>query len=364
MYTTEQALDIFSTCTGLSKQILQKWELPEEIQNSLVPHIVNSYDFDAFNRMLIKYNMDEFSANLFNFINKRINNQYPFLDFKVTEKSFFDKIRTKRKDNEDLARLLFDLLSLENGKIKSLAFQQEKGVTTIANDNIIQVIILGLIGEFEARENNWDNLTLDEAEEEIKNGTDTEWIRDWIESHEFCTQDGERIFEFELYENDLQYYDSSTGDTYGIDHIRKKMISDYSEGHFMRRDITVDFLEKVIQNDYSSKGEKGAPEKNKSLKFLTLQLADLKKAVRFINAKVENVDFEKFTLKNEDCRFIFDCLEIFGLIDSQIKSPTEKYIREILKQATKNNKSADLLIKYRNAKFYSLKQRINSINCQ
>ena len=122
---------------------------------------------------------------------------------------------------------------------------------------------------------------------------------------------------------------------------------------------------KLLQSysELVGKNKLGAKSKNTFIADYGWHLAWLKRIDKFLNQN-EILDFVKFPFKNEDYRFIHDCLSFFGMIEDKSKnsnnSTPEKYIRTLLKQTgtVVNSGEIEYINKYKANKILDHKNRM------
>lgn len=297
--------------TDVPDSIYKRWKLHDEIH-----YLDKGINISAFKRFLITNDMEEYSSLLMHLMNIQLKmNKLPYKgEFEENQKAILNDYWNYKRD---ITASLIILLSNEEGNL-SITFQNSKNSYIIDNDSIVESIIKGLLKEYKRRDLNIENLTVQEAEEAIKEKEDLEWIENWL------MEKGQQVDPF-LYE--------------GIDQfISNEMITEYAEEHYITREVDLEYLKNNIKIlEQNSKRKAGAKPKNNGIAILARGIANLKRIDKYISNQEDIESFEQMKISDSDCKFIHDCLLFFGLIDdySMNKNSTTpaKYIRILLKQS-------------------------------
>jgi hypothetical protein len=320
---------------------------PYKKNESYIKSLLSKYPIndDAYNRMLINTELEEFAYHLkimgLNEINKKAEvdriEENDILPFDNSNEIYSDKstIENQVNENKEIIDTLIYLLEnknstinivLKSGNLKNNNFKTQ-------NNQITEAFIEGLKLNLKEKGLNKDYLSYDEAKDEILKLKDIEWIENWLEKY--------------LTENDMINYNNLE---FSIDinkpeeYIDNDMINMYSEEHFAKKEITVEFLYHLydqIKNDKRKK-KAGAKPKNDNIASLAERLSYLIRLKRFLSQN-EYHDISRYTIKNMDCRLIHDYLVFFGLIQNQKErknttTSPENYIKMLIKNYRANRK--------------------------
>lgn len=351
----------FQACTGIEESVLREWSTSKKYN-----HNEFASKFQNFNEILIENDMQEFANLLWNYFNQYLISKDVVQKNNLNYETFKNIIQDDNKIFEELTNLLHFLFSNRNKSINSIKIRKQRVKITINNKKNIESvfsdskILESSISEFEKRKYNEEALTINEAKEEIRKNTDSKWISKWIMQHEYNDLEGFRIYDDIDFEIHTDYFNPSTGKQLSGEVIINQMIQDYAESHVMEREVTSQFIEKLIDERFSSNKKSGPPEKNKDLKIIVRSLSYLKRIDRYLNNE-KVTDIEQIKLESDDCKFAFDCIDFFNLNDKENKSPKPKYIRTLLGQI-KIPYNPGFFKKIRIAKFVALKSQISSIH--
>ena len=258
------------------------------------------YNYNELERLLIKTDLEQYTSFLYSYglFNKLYKDQLFSLDnlegFEITY----------AKEEKELLELLIFLLSDTDSDI---AFRLKRGDKTadsfsFSNDKIKFGFIEMIKNQYVNSDFNEENLTPAEAEDEIHNMYDKEWIQLYIEKS--LAEADERVFYPQI---------TTFSDIEGF--LDDDMINEYAYEHFTKREITLDYLKAKLDqynNKYVTKA--GAKPKNDDLSRAKELLSYLIRLNRFLNQNECN-DIEVFPIQNKDCILIYDYLLFFDLID-------------------------------------------------
>lgn len=264
---------------------------------------VNSKQAD-FKRLLLKTPLEPFTSQLWEAFQGVACNA-----FNVS--NIIDEIETKARSHLDYATNVAQslLAILNNEPVKA-------GKTIVTSDDALESLKQALIEEYKALGMNQRQMTPEEAEADLKdwrNNKDTEeWIREQI-----------------------GFLDEEMGMTGECDEDLDAFCTDPTNAELYAEEITIleeidpEQVEAAIRLDTINK-KAGKKPKNNKLSWLILEIRKYYKGHR-----------------NEDYRLIFDCMDLFGLIDDEVtkawnkkddkelKASKASYIKAVYKQALK-----------------------------
>jgi hypothetical protein len=258
------------------------------------------FNYNELERLLIKTDLEDYTSFLYSYglFNKFYKDQLYSIDtleeFEITYAN----------EEKELLQLLIFLLSDTDSDITFRLKRGDKTADnlTFSNDKIKSGFIEMVKYQYEKCDFNEENLTPAEAEDEIKNMYDTEWIQQYIEK---CLADtDERVFYPQI--TTISDFDGFVDDD---------MINEYAYEHYTKRDITLDYL-KTKLDQYNNKyvTKPGAKPKNDDLSRSKELLSYLIRLNKFLNQNEYN-DIESFPIQNKDCILIYDYLRFFDLTD-------------------------------------------------
>jgi hypothetical protein len=291
--------DLFNLCMDDLKGHEKK---ASEINIEAHRDILVKYDLQQYNNLLVEYQLKWFYR-------KDIIGQHL---------SWLDK-----NDKEELP------YRIEISKILKMFLSKD-----IANSHNLEVIIAGshkiylsnnmlfnqfrevFIKEFERLALNETEYTTEEALEEIKEFTDTDWFYDYGP------------------------VDCCDGLNINSNLITEELINDYKSTHYKQREISLELVNHVIEDlelyVHGGQGKVGAKIKNLSIGELAKRLSYLHKLEDFLN-QTKYISIEDFPLSNETCRLIYEYFDFWGLLYHTVKfSKSEKgkranYIRSMIR---------------------------------
>lgn len=258
------------------------------------------FEYKELERLLIKTDLEEYSDFLFAL----------GLYLKYYEDDIFslDNLEgfeiTYANEEKELLELLIYLLSDTESDI---AFRLKRGDKTadtfsFSNDKIKYGFVEMIKAQYEKSDFNEENLTPAEAEDEIYNMYDTDWIQNYVEQS--------------LSDSDNSaYYPKITTFSDFEGFVDDDMIIQYADEHYTKREITLDYLKSKLElynNKYITKP--GAKPKNDNMSRTKELLSYLIRLNRFLNQNECN-DIEVFPIQNKDCILIYDYLRFFDLTE-------------------------------------------------
>lgn len=308
--SSKETRNKFFACFGSSEEEFEKCELPSEAY-----FIDQGIKVEAFKKLMYKNDLEEYT-NLFLFYLEEW--KYQIEDIERKTKFHCENIVLEKT----LTDALVYLLSNDKGEATSIIFNKQRGSKTFKGECIIESVIDGLIGLYDMHKFNKEQLTIEEAEEEITKGINSEWIENWI------------------WKNTSEYpdYNHPCLDIKELDinsYINSEMIAEYAEDHRIVREVNLEFLKRKGE-EIIVKKKAFAYSKSIAKVSSIIQLSYLKRLDKFLN-QIEISDIDEYPLSNEDCRFIHDCLVCFKMIRdysmNNINTTTpEKYIRGLMNQ--------------------------------
>lgn len=325
MISSDETIAKFCACFGFFITESQKKQKPDETIYSEM-----GLNVPAFKKMLIKNDMEEYTELLL--LYWHMQTIYSTKLSKPNIQTIDSAMRISSEYSKDLTETLIFLLDEKAGKNTSITFQKSRNSITIRNKQTFETITSALLNEFKNRNLNSEELTFEEAEDEIYYRYDKEWIIDNLKElislnpHLLPYDFNNNISEFNFEEIFDIFYDD-------------QMVERYASEHNTKRDITLEFLKKRLDEiTPATKKKVGAKPKNNHIAVIARRLSYLKRIDRFIENK-NAIDIDAIKITNKDYRFIHDFLVFLNLIeDYSIKENTtttpEKYIYTLLKQTT------------------------------
>lgn len=338
MISSDETITKFCTCFGYSKHDFERRQKPEESV-----YLEMGMNVSAFKKMLIKNDMEEYTNELLYYWYIQLLNAKHKTISKIQTSS---EVMINRNEHEkDLTEMLIFLLTDGDEADISITFQRSRNSLTKANKAIVKSVIDCLLNEYDKNNFNEEELTFEEAEEEIKLEYDKEWIKGYMKD---IVKDNPSLFSFDL--DDYKYgdfFDEAFEICYD-----DQMVEIYANEHYKKHEITLEYLNyKLTDVKRKTKKKVGAKPKNEHIAVIGSNLSYLKRIDRFIENRENLTDINLVKLTNKDYRFIHDFLVFLNLIeDYSIKENTtttpEKYIHTTLSQ----NKSLGM-IKNRSSKY-------------
>lgn len=294
----------FTECFGISRDFILKENITES------DFAAKGIDIDAFNRFLIKYDMDQYSFYLLYYFTESIsqNNNYDLQELLIDHEMDNEQ---KKQYEIDLTKALLFLFSDKSTANTSITISKSINNITIKNEKIIKDVANQLYIEFKKHDFHKVPLTYQEAKSEML--SKEEFKNSVYVERNYGSPDEPDIHEVEF----------------------EEAIDDYAENSMKEVEITVEFLNNKLKNLTKKGKKKGARIKNSRLAGLCEDLSFLKRIDKYLS-QTETEYICDFPLTNDDCRFIYACLVLFNIIEdnSKFRSKTlpENYIRTILKQ--------------------------------
>lgn len=248
---------------------------------------VNSKRGD-FTRLILKTPFERFEATLW----------YGFKAAACDERDFADIItgvskgaRRNARERIELAQQLLAILN--NEPVKA-------GKVTITCKKALEALKQALIERYKALGMNQRQMTIEEAEAYLKDWRNNKDAEEWIrEQLQFLAEE-------QGIADDVGYYYSCSA--YDFDDFCEEPtnIEYFIEENEIKEEVTPKQIEGTIAR--TRKILTGKPPKNSKLHWLILRIRRHHKRHR-----------------NEDYRLIFDCMDLFGLIDEAMKKDWDKY---------------------------------------
>lgn len=338
-------------------------ELPQIISFNLIPfreedfYIECKINEEALKKIMYKNDLEQYTNMLL---------QYTFIDILYIgnniNKNEIINVKNKNywreKDNHEIAITESLIFLITNEKLGNspITFKTTKEPFTVKNIEIIKLIkktaIKELILDFNNNNYNIDRLNHDEAENEIRNKNDIHAVSGLIHetlylNERYSNYENKRFSNLRIpklidNENDFEiepFIEKLDVDSY----IDEEMISWYSKRHFIKREVTLDFLKKKLIKLLNKKNSKqtGAKQKNQVIQSFANKLCTLSRLDSFLKNNDGISDINNYPIKNRDLRFAHDCLVLFNLIESKANKANsttpEKYVYMLLKQAKEDD---------------------------
>lgn len=138
----------FHACTGNIRELLGMLELPMELDDLMDPCTrdlciefsqLNDSDQEAFNKFLIKNDMEEYSSLLIPYLNWTFNRSK--FNWDIDDETFEDMVRQNDERKRKLAQYLNYFLSKKEGKYYPISFPRQRGNLKITEMDIISLIV-------------------------------------------------------------------------------------------------------------------------------------------------------------------------------------------------------------------------------
>jgi hypothetical protein len=338
MISSDETITKFCTCFGYSKHDFERRLKPEESV-----YLEMGMNVSAFKKMLIKNDMEDYTNELLYYWYIQLLNAKHKTISKIQTSS--EVMKNRNEHEKDLTEMLIFLLTDSDEADTSITFQRSRNSLTKVNKAILKSVIGCLLDEYDKNNFNEEELTFEEAAEEINNKCDESWIKDYMK---VIISGNPSLFSFDL--DDYKYgdfFDEAFEICYD-----DQMVEIYANEHYTKHEITLEYLNyKLTDVRRKTKKKVGAKPKNEHIAIIGSNLSYLKRIDRFIENSENLKDINLIKLTNKDYRFIHDFLVFLNLIeDYSIKENTtttpEKYIHTTLSQ----NKSLGM-IKNRSSKY-------------
>ena len=294
----------FTECFGIRQDFILKENITES------DFAAKGIDVDAFNRFLIKYDMDQYAFYLLYYFTETIfqNNNYDLQELIFDHEMDNEQ---KKQYEIDLTKALLFLFSDKSTANTSITISKSINNITIKNEKIIKDVANQLYVEFKKHDFHKVPLTYEEAKAEM------------LLNEKFKNSVYRKINNGSPEEPDIIEVEFDVA----IDH--------YAENSMKEMEITVDFLNNKLKNLTKKGKKKGAKIKNSRLADICEDLSFLKRIDKYLN-QTETEYICDIPLTNDDCRFIYGCLVFFNITEYNTTTITktlhENYIRTILKQ--------------------------------
>lgn len=245
---------------------------------------VNSKRGD-FTRLILKTPFERFEATLWYDFKAAACDEHDFADI-ITGVS--EGARQNAREKIELAQQLLAILN--NEPVKA-------GKVTITSKKALEALKQTLIEEYKDRGMNYRQMTIEEAEAYLKDWRNNKDAEEWIREQLHFLADEQGIAD------DVGYYC-----VYDFDDFCEEPtnIEYFIEENEIKEEVAPEQVEGTIAR--ARKILTGKPPKNSKLHWLILAIRSYYKRHR-----------------NEDYRLIFDCMDLFGLIDEAMKKDWDKY---------------------------------------
>jgi len=315
----------FMACTSYSTDILR-----ELLAHGSLKSFMQKYDKKKFRDALIPHQMELFAEPLYLFM---ILQKKQLDHHKKNRVRYAGKQRQRLERNEEIVSILKELLT--GGQLKI-------GITNISKPYIIHNMELkraltssaidALSDDIERLGLNQFPLPYEKAVLAINNHTDTEWLKDWMESNKFICPNYQS---FTLKDFDHLFEKLGMSDIVGAKNkMKQNLIEEYAYDH--PEIVLLDKLgvDRILGKIKEVKSRRGRKQETEDIKFIAFILGTLVCLDRFLDdPKINRI--EKIDIENKDCRFIHDVMAFFGMIVDRSKTPKnllnlEKIIRKML----------------------------------
>ena len=343
--------------------------MQEHIENISTEREENKFDYIAFERLLIKTNLEAYTENLFKSLShiksKGINTYFD--SSMSSEAELFQHILEKNKERVRLIELLIFLT--QNLETKSEVLFKNRDNDSITIDPIIQEILFkALKEEYIKRNYNLTYLSEEEARRDILNLKDIEWIRNYFSNSGFFilrddlyenyltknADDNEFVFILdkdydifvdnispEVIDDESMIYDNQIDIKEPASYIDElAIVEEYINDHIETVDFTLENLNRDLEY-YKNDIKKKTTSTPKNLNIYRL----IKLLLGFINKSPDFYKNKDVIISRADCRIIHDVLAFFefipniNLIPEKERNTTkpENYIRAIFDYHSKKN---------------------------
>ena len=311
------------------------------------------FDFQEFNKIMIKADLDEYSKMLYDyFINVLDTNQLnrePFESFNMNSEEVLNH-------RFELLKTIRFLISNSKDHTKSFTISKTKNRHTLKDERLLFDIESFLINYF--HQNFKIMYSADDADQQLKSEKYASWLEEWINKNSLKGIDHLRLYQTLEDDNNLKIENDS--EILTAAEVKARIIKDFRMSHSKPVELDIEILDELIlKHETQLKTKSGARLKNHALAIIGNELSDLIRLNDFI-ANMDYQSLEDITINNHHLRFIYSILDFWGMIPEKEEntSTPEKYLRTILKQ-TRNylsQDSADLRVK----RFAELKARYHS----
>lgn len=259
-----------------------------------------------FTRLLLKTPWEKSTQQIWAAFNDVVSGDVDVVNVLAEE---FDKKRSEMKDATKLAQQLLAILN--NEPVKA-------GKITVTDRQVLEAMKHALIEQYKANRLNQRHLTIEEAEADLKGWRNNKDAREWIWEQlrfladECCPEEGV------ITDEDFDWFNTDPSN-----------VEYYAESIIICEEVTPEqVLNKIKAMEKMAGGKVGRKVKNNKLHWLIVVFRRYCKRHR-----------------NEDYRLIFDCMDLFGLIDDvvmkawnkkdekELQTAKASYIKSIYKQA-------------------------------
>lgn len=326
--TNQQITDNkFEACTSYSTDVLQRFTAAD----IFIPY-KQKYAIEEFRQKLIPYQMEEFTVPLYNYMILALRQNNNIVKKPITSS------RSLLKDllyKQELVLSLKNLISGGKIEVKIINIPGQDPYP-VANKKIVEILnesaTISLSDKIEELGLNQFSISEEEAEAEINNGSDSEWIKNWMESEGYLDPNY-RSFTLGKFEEYCEMLELSNF-VGAWQKLRQRLISEYAYDHCQEVPLTIEGLNRILDKIKQGKPKSGRPQETEELKYLAYKLSLLIRLDRYLENKAIDL-IDKVHLENSDCRFVHDVLSFFSLIidynqNLRNKKNLEKRIRKMI----------------------------------
>jgi len=295
-----------------------------DYKRTLDPFFLKNFNYDNFYRLLYNTELEIYTEFIYYWCIHIFKKQIP--EKKEYEESFTTgtngvKIYFKRDSLNFEIELIETLIALYQNDLK-ITFSYPKGKSVMANSILISSMTENYLKIFKANDLNKTKLTDYEAIEKIEEIKKDKKIWDEL----------------------LKYYHSVTGTKQIDEEIDLYLLIDMiSPNYYIEREITLEFLEKLLIKHKSMilPNKKGATVKNENIGWIACNFANTIILNKYLKDSSKKIT--KIPLSNKDCVLIHDILVFFGAIDdkrnqTEVSTKPENFIRTLINQQKGNHR--------------------------
>jgi hypothetical protein len=230
------------------------------------------------------------------------------------------------------------LLDDSKGRINYLKINKEKADSIETENDRVLISIRESLTErierdFRALNGHIEMLTDEEATTQLKGGQHPDWLIFWNNSRIYSDKDGKRLIPISLDIDDdtvLKYVDSNDLTT-GAE-VKRLLINEYAYDHEIERDLTQEYLNKVIDRNTPPKKPRGGQKKYYQAKRIMQVLTNVIWTEMFLSEVNIGKPDSHLKIVAEDYRFFFDVFEAWGLSkDLHVTKPKDYELAKKLK---------------------------------
>lgn len=241
---------------------------------------------EEFQRLLLKTPLEKYTQQLWDVFKAAASDEF---DFESRIEASEKRIRERCKKDIEVAKQLFAILKDEPVKI---------GKTRVTSTKAVESLKANLMDEYKALRLNYRQMTLEEAECYLDNWRHDEEAKRWI------IEESEKYYETPICDEEIdgfiQDYPEICQEFADLCEIKEDIMTEKIADKIEELTKTISSLSRV--------GKKGRPVKNLNLIWVILRIREYHKEDR-----------------SKDLRLIFDCMNMFGLLDDVIIDWPKKY---------------------------------------